>query len=70
MSRRVYGAHADDDVKYKAVTYRPPGIDPSLYYSVDVSIGTANQFLDVLMQVPEAPWFFFNLGLSRYGWAN
>ena len=43
-----YTAHADDEVRYRAVPYRPPGIDPSVSGSVNVDIGLSgeNQFVD------------------------
>ena len=56
--------HADDEVRYRAVPYRPPGVDPSIHGSANVAIGLAeaNQMIDTTLQVPLAPWFFFNLG--------
>ena len=56
--------HADDEVRYRAVPYRPPGVDPSIAGSANVTIGgaEANQMIDTTLQVPLAPWFFFNLG--------
>ena len=62
-----YTAHADDEVRYRAVPYRPPGIDPSVHSSADVAIDTANQMVDTTLQIPATPWFFFNLGVAGTG---
>ena len=53
----------------RAVPYRPPGIDPSVSGSANVTIeGTeTNQMIDTTLQVPLAPWFFFNLGAADTG---
>ena len=61
-----FTAHADDEVRYRAVPYRPPGIDASQTGSANVDIGAAqaNQMVDTTLQVPLAPWFFFNLGAA------
>ena len=59
-----YTPHADDEVRYRAVPYRPPGIDPLEEGSVNVTIGTASEFVDTTLQVPESAWFFFNLGTT------
>ena len=59
-----YTPHADDEVRYRAIPYRPPGIDPSEEGSVNVTIGTASEMVDTTLQVPEATWFFFNLGTT------
>ena len=64
-----YTAHADDEVRYRAVPYRPPGIDASVSGSANVTIeaAEANQMIDTTLQVPLAPWFFFNIGAAGTG---
>ena len=59
-----YTAHADDEVRYKAVPYRPPGIDPQVPAddSANVTIATANVAVSTTIAKPDTQWFFFNLG--------
>ena len=57
-----YTAHADDEVRYKSVPYRPPGIDPQTDASVNVTVGFANLAISTTIPLPESEWFFFNLG--------
>ena len=59
-----YTAHADDEVRYKATPYRPPGIDPQVPAddSADVTIASADVAVSTTIAKPDTQWFFFNLG--------
>ena len=63
----AFTPHEDDEVKYRAITYRPPGIDPQVAGgdSLDVDIDAANAAYTTAIPIPDAPWFFFNLGVTQ-----
>ena len=58
----AYTAHLDDDVKFRAVPYKGPEPVPDV--SGDVDVTTANTFVDTGFSVPEAAWFYFNIGAA------